>query len=141
MNKDLIILALTSGEQGPYPLDPIRIMKAAFLVSQLGPADLKSQFTFKPYDYGPFDPSVYETISTLKKNDLLNEINADGSKYPSYSITDAGIETLQDMSTKQKEIDWLKSISEYVTSKSFTDLLTAIYAKFPAYAEKSVFKK
>ncbi len=141
MNRDHIILTLASCKKGSYPLDPIRIMKAAFLVSQLGPTELKSQFSFKPYNYGPFDASVYETIDTLKNSGLLDEAKEDGSKYPSYSITTAGIDALTAINAPKKEVDWLKAIGEYVTSMSFADLLTAIYAKFPTYAEKSVFKK
>jgi len=143
MDKDLIILSLASGARGPYPLDPIRIMKGAFLVSQLGSPELKKHFAFKPYNYGPFDLSVYETLDQLKKRNLLAEVKEGDSKYPTYSITAEGSTALTTVSSgaNEKELSWLKDISAYVTSRSFEDLLTEIYKRFPTYAEKSVFKK
>src|SRR5437867_428817 len=48
-----IILLLAAGADGPYALDPIRVMKGAFVASQAGRAAWKEQLHFRPYAYGP----------------------------------------------------------------------------------------
>jgi len=137
--EDLILL-ITSGATGPYKLDPIRIMKSAFIVSQRGAKEWKSLFNFKPYDYGPFDPAVYRTLESLSAKNLIEELK-DVGRYPYYRLTEAGSKRVEELTADHKlELKWLKGVGQYVTAKSFERLLKEIYAEFPAFAEKSVFK-
>lgn len=52
--EDLLLL-LAAGADGRYDLDPIRLMKGCFIVSQGGRPEWQGLYDFRPYDYGPFD--------------------------------------------------------------------------------------
>ena len=79
---------LAAGADGPYDLDPIRVMKGCFVVSQAGRTEWRSLFDFAPYDYGPFDTSVYRARDALLAKGYLQADHT--GRYGSYTLTDAG---------------------------------------------------
>lgn len=133
-----IMLLIADGANGPFPLDPIRLMKGCFIVDQIGPAEWKGLFAFEPYDYGPFDSSVYRARDDLVGKDLL--LRHPAGRYSQYEISEAGRKraAMLASSIDKPTADWLRSIGRWVTSKSFTELLREIYARFPDYATKSI---
>ena len=139
MTREDVLLGATAGANGPYPLDPIRLMKAAFIVSQRGPEDSRGLFAFRPYDYGPFDSTVYQARDNLLAGGLL--ASAPAGRYDAYSLTPEGRIAAEELERRVGEdvYAWLREVGGYVTSRSFSRLLREIYAAFPEYAARSIF--
>jgi hypothetical protein len=139
VDRQDILLLIADGADGQFPLDPIRLMKGCFIVSEIGPAAWKDLFEFRPFDYGPFDPSVYRARDALVGKDLM--VATPAGRYSQYSITPAGRARASEIAEGLEEshlAEWLRSIGHWVTSKSFTDLLREIYDRFPNYATRSI---
>jgi len=134
-----LVLAIAAGADGPYDLDPIRLMKACFLVSQRGRPAWKVAFRFRPYDYGPFDRGVYAARDALLAHGLL-QADSNGRRYPSYSLTEAGRARAAELKDVLGDdgLSWLARIGRYVTSKTFSRLLDEVYAAYPDFAVKSI---
>jgi hypothetical protein len=138
LTREDVLLLIASGAGGQFPLDPIRLMKGAFLVSQRGRAQWKGLFEFKPYAYGPFDKGVYATRDALVTSGLL-AASSDG-RYEVYSLTESGRARVDEI-VKQLGADdaaWFAQIGEYVTSVSFQTLLNQVYTAYPEFASNSV---
>jgi hypothetical protein len=135
-----VLLLLADGANGPYELDPIRLMKGAFLVAQIGRQEWRSLFHFRAYDYGPFDVTVYRARDGLVTDGLL-ERDASG-QYESYALSGAGRERAAALRHELgDDAEWVRSIGSYVTSRSFSTLIREIYEKYPQYAERSLFRQ
>ena len=134
------ILLLAAGAEGPYDLDPVRVMKGAFVVSQAGRPAWREQFRFRPYDYGPFDTGVYRARDKLVAEGLLR---ADRSRrYETYHLTAAGRKRVAGLEARfSADADWVERVGRYVTSKSFSRLLDDIYKRWPDFASKSVVRR
>lgn len=136
LDRQDVVLLIADGAEGSYPLDPIRLMKGCFLVSQLGRPAWKELFRFEPYDYGPFDSDVYRSRDALVSRGLLAA--APAGRYSTYSLTAAGRERVASLrAALGSNADWFAQIGRYVTSRSFTDLLDEVYAQYPEFATKS----
>jgi uncharacterized protein len=107
-------------------------------VGQIGPVEWKNLFDFEPYDYGPFDSSVYRARDALVGKDLL--LRRPAGRYSHYEITGEGRERAAVIASSidTPTAEWLRNIGHWVTSKSFTELLREIYDRFPDYATKSI---
>jgi hypothetical protein len=138
VDRQDVMLLIADGADGRFPLDPIRLMKGCFIVAEIGPPDWKPLFEFSPYDYGPFDPSVYRARDALLGKGLLVAIPA--GRYSHYKITEAGHERAEEIARglDAPVAEWLRNIGHWVTSKSFNDLLREIYDRFPDYATRSI---
>ncbi len=139
-SEDLILL-LADGAEGPYDLDPVRVMKGCFIISQAGRPAWRTLFQFRPYDYGPFDTRVYNARDALLSDGLLR---ADRSgRYDSYTLTDDGEARISEITEElgQHDADWVRSIGRYVTSKSFSKLLDEIYIRWPDFTTQSVHRR
>lgn len=136
--RESIVLAIAAGAEGPFDLDPIRLMKGCFLVSQRGRAEWKAAFNFKPFAYGPFDRAVYRVRDALLARGLLQE--DEHGRYPAYSLSDEGRATVERIREEFGDADahWLARIGAYVTSKSFWQLLDEVYTAYPDFAVRSV---
>ena len=141
LDRQDVVLLIAAGAEGNYPLDPIRLMKGCFLVSQRGKAAWRSLFDFRPYDYGPFDSDVYRSRDALVSRGML-EVRRQG-RYGSYMLTDAGREKVASLRNQigEQSSDWFAQIGRYVTSRSFNDLLDEVYAAFPDFATRSVYSR
>jgi len=133
---DDLLLAISLGANGPYDLDPIRVMKGAFLISQRGRPAWRELFNFQPYDYGPFDQSVYRARDQLVAAGYW-EPHPRG-RYDAYALTDEGRRRAGELELDAAGVDWLKRIGSYVTSRSFAQLLREIYQAYPNYAARSI---
>ena len=138
VDRQDVMLLIADGAGGTFSLDPIRLMKGCFIVAEIGPPEWRDLFEFRPYDYGPFDPSVYRARDALVGKGLL-EARPVG-RYSHYAITDAGRERANEIAggMDQRIAQWLRDIGHWVTSKSFNDLLREIYDRFPDYATRSI---
>ena len=138
VDRQDVMLLIADGADGPFPLDPIRLMKGCFIVAEIGPDEWKRLFEFRPYDYGPFDPSVYRACDALLGKGLL--VATPAGRYSHYTITETGRERASSIATEMDPslAEWLRNIGHWVTSKSFNDLLREIYDRFPDYASRSI---
>jgi hypothetical protein len=134
---DLLLLMAKGAENGSYPFDAIRAMKSAFLVSERGLPEWRSLYNFRPYDYGPFDSSVYVSQDVLVGQGLL-EVKA--GHYPSYRLTEAGNARARELAGQMgaASADWLEGIGKWASSRSFAQLLREVYAEFPQFASRSI---
>ena len=141
VGREDLILLLADGAEGPYQLDPIRIMKGCFIISQAGRPAWRELFNFRPYAYGPFDGSVYSARDALINEGLL-EADTTG-RYEAYALTDAGRNRLQDVAAEvgDKAATWVRRVGRYVTSKSFSRLLDEVYERWPDYTGRSLVRR
>ncbi len=134
----LVMLALAKGEA----LTPVQIQKSLFLADdKASDAFGSSRYRFEPYDYGPFDQQVYIDARALAREGLV-EIGTDPRGWNTYSATVLGVnraKTLQArLSSDQREM--LGRILSLVRRLSFTELVSAIYKKYPKMRARSVFR-
>lgn len=133
-----MLLLLADGATGQFALDPVRLMKGAFLGVERGRAEWRGLFRFEAYDYGPFDRHVYDARDRLIVDGLLELIPG---RYDSYRLTDRGRERARELSTELGEdADWMRRIGRYVTTRSFEQLLNEVYGAHPEYAVRSRFR-
>lgn len=138
LTREDVLLLLVDGADGKYPTDPVRLMKGAFLVVRRGQNEWKHLFQFRGYDYGPFDPQVYDTKDTLVLRDLL-EVGR--GRYEQYELTDRGREKVTEARHRLgADADWIRRIGSYTSNRSFNQLLEDIYAEYPEFRERSIYR-
>jgi uncharacterized protein len=137
LSQDDVLLLIADGATGSYQLDPIRLMKGGFIVSQVGAEAWRPLFNFHPYHYGPFDSSVYGAVDRLVADGLFAATPA--GRYNTYAVTDAGHQRAADLEglVGEQSAGWLRSVGSYVTSRSFAKLLKEIYERYPDFAVNS----
>lgn len=139
LTQEDVLLLLVAGGDGPYPIDPVRLMKGAFLVVERGRSEWKRLFHFEAYDYGPFDPRVYDARDSLVRKGLLEVVP--GGRYDTYRLTDDGRARVEDLSKSSgSDFQWLLRVGRFVSARSFAHLLEEIYAEYPQYRERSIFR-
>lgn len=123
-----------------YPLDRIRMQKAAFLVSERGNDKLRA-FEFEPYNWGPYSSDLNSSLRHLTALDLLDTERKPGHQYPEYTTTPAGESRAEVLwgTLEDREKAFLKVVRKFVTSRSFSQLLRDVYAAYPDYATRSQF--
>ncbi len=139
--KDITLLVIESaGDEG---LSPIQIQKSIFLIGESHLPELPSDFyEFYPYNYGPFCEEVYHDADALVEERMVFNIPIAGQSWSKYVVTPKG-QTRSEEIKKENNIGLVAYISEtvqWVNSLTFSELLRAIYAKYPGYSENSVFQ-
>lgn len=138
----LLVIAAAKGES----LQPVQLQKSLFLLGEnLKPTEhgLAEQFyAFKPYDYGPFDSSVYVDAQLLAKAGLVSISRREGHSYREYTITPAGIERAREIELRlsQPVAQHIREVVAWTRSLSFSDLVRSIYQRFPEQRARSVFR-
>jgi hypothetical protein len=139
LTQEDALLLIADGATGSYPLDPIRLMKGAFLVTQLGRPHWRELFAFRPYHYGPFDSSVYMARDRLVRAGLLAAERA--GRYPRYELTEDGRGRVAELERDAADdADWFRQVGRYVTTRPFAQLLDEIYERYPDFAVRSVMR-
>jgi len=141
--RDLVLAILAAAEGRPYT--PVQIQKAVFLVCD-NVDELIDQgpgFNFQPYDYGPFDSDVYSEIDGLQRQGLAVVAPSPRGSWNTYAATDAGIAEANDLFEQEipdEDGDYIKNISNWVRSLSFSSLVKSIYEEYPEMRANSIFK-
>lgn len=138
-NKDWLLSAIASADRGG--LSPIQIQKIMFLMRMEARKHVSSNFyKFEPYNYGPFNSTIYRDVEDLVARGLVRQESA--GNYSKVIITDSGAAEAKRVkaSLPDEGRKYLKSVVKWVSGVSFTQLLKSIYAKYPDYAVNSVFR-
>jgi DNA-binding PadR family transcriptional regulator len=135
----LLLDRATLGAQGPEDLDPVRIQKGMFLLSKRGPE--RDVYEFQPYDWGPFSSDIYADLASAARQGYLTEERVPGRTWSTYRITARGHERALALAAQMRaeDVAWLRQAREFLTTRSFAQLLREIYDLYPDYAVNSRF--
>ncbi|MDQ2975898.1 MAG: hypothetical protein M3R69_10880 [Acidobacteriota bacterium] len=138
--KDWTLLAINAANG--KGLSAVQLQKVLFLLEQGVPTEVgDSYYNFKPYNYGPFDPLVYEDARRLATKNLVNISSPFGQRYNVYSITPEGVEKAIELEHQvpPRAVRHLNEVVSWVKSVTFGELLRAIYSNYPDMKANSVF--
>jgi uncharacterized protein len=138
--QELLLAALAAGGKSEH--SPVQIQKLIFLLEKNISTQLGGPFfEFKPYDYGPFDSSIYDLLRQLETEGLVGSTES-GKGWKRHHLTDTGISKsesiLQNLDTPV--VDYIAAVSNFVRSLSFVDLVSSIYKAYPEMKVNSIFK-
>jgi hypothetical protein len=142
MTKRKMLLACLAAAKGDT-YEPVQIQKLVFLFQEKAP-DLfkKKPFTFFPYNYGPFDQTIYAELDQMSGEGLVRIWPGTYGTSRSYDLTADGKKAAEEVLGKMEECfrDFLIHLSAWVRSVSFAALVGAIYKEFPEMKVNSVFR-
>ena len=141
MDKSELMLAALA-PAGNDELTPVQVQKLLFLIDRNIAEDVGGTgFHFVPYDYGPFDSSVYDVLRSLEVRQLVSS-SVTSRGWKKYALTTQGVATgqqhLQTLSPRAQE--YIKRVSDFVRTTSFSNLVSAIYKAYPDMKVNSVFR-
>jgi hypothetical protein len=138
--QEWLLLALA--HRNGQPMTPAQIQKTMFLVGTEAKHLVGQGFyKFVPYNYGPFDASVYHDLDVMAQHGLVAGNSFPGRNWKVYAVTAAGLgqATAAKRSVDPSALSYLERVVDWVCSMSFPELVRAIYAKYPEYKANSVF--
>lgn len=140
--RQRVVLAALAANAGAR-LAPVQVQKLFFLLDENISADLGGkQFGFQPYDYGPFDRSVYQELELLRDLGLV-EISqvAFGPGGRRYGLTPNGtVEGNRELvKLPASAANYMTEVSKWVARLSFAELVGSIYKAFPQMRVNSIF--
>lgn len=141
MTREEVILAALAPANG-VAHGPVQVQKLLFLVQKRAASIIDGPgFDFSPYDYGPFDQSIYADLMALSKSGDVEILGDPYSKGRRYRLTPAGQAKADAILLKQNENvrAFLNQLSAWVRSLTFAQLVSAIYAAYPEMKVNSVF--
>jgi hypothetical protein len=114
-----------------------------FLIAENAPDlfDPTSRYSFAPYDYGPFDSSVYQDLEQMQRDELVRVDKHEGYGYRCYRATEQGVaigRTLLDGMPQPRRALVEKTVA-LVLPLTFRQLVSAIYRTYPHMKVNSVF--
>jgi len=137
---NLLVLSAAGGE----PFSPVQLQKSLFLLEQtLQPEILGANFYhFEPYNYGPFDSTVYTDAAFLTYQGLARTVQAPYGRWREYAATPEGMEKAQEFARTLPDgiEDYVTRVIRWVRSQSFTQLVSEIYRRYPDMRANSVFR-
>lgn len=136
--RELLLASLAAAQGGTY--EPVQIQKLVFLFQEKAPgAFRKKPFNFVPYNYGPFDQTIYSELDQMSSEGLVQIYYG---MPRSYALTKDGQTAADEALGKMSERfrSYLVKLSIWVRSISFSALVGAIYKEFPAMKANSVFR-
>jgi uncharacterized protein len=142
MDRQSLMLAALAASDGAIH-SPVQVQKLFFLVDQQIPSHTGGpHFHFVPYDYGPFDVDVYNEIENLAQQELKLIEQHSPTHWKTYRLTPKGQRRGEELagSMNPAVAAYLRNVSEWVRSLSFTQLVSAIYKKYPEMQVNSVFR-
>lgn len=138
--NDLILAAMAPAGRASH--SPVQIQKLLFLIDQRMPdATGGPHFSFQPYHYGPFDKQIPYALERLKYEGYIDIQREPARRWESYSLSDCGIERGKEMllSLSPPAKKYVEDLSEWVRKLTFAQLVSSIYAEYPAMKAHSVF--
>jgi uncharacterized protein YwgA len=136
------MLGLRLEGRGPA-LDPVRIQKSLFLITQRNLIPSDQRYTFEPYNYGPYSFAARDDLDALVAEGLAAQYGVPGYSWSRYHLTDRGLARLRELfvHTDNGCLEEAAAVKQHVADVSFNTLLSEVYEEFPDYATRSVFKR
>lgn len=99
-------------------------------------------FNFVPYDYGPFDADVYNEAAALRLAGEAIIAPSGIGNWNTYAASDAGVVRGRSLLEQldKPAADYLREISNWVRSQSFSSLVKSIYDAYPEMRANSIFR-
>jgi len=122
-------------------LSPVQLQKVLFLLGKELPTVVGTDFYhFQPYNYGPFDKAVYQDAEGLSYAGYVSI--ASSGRITEYSATPEGSDYAEQIRARAPRLgtEYLTKIVEWAQSLTFSELVRAIYNKYPQYRVNSVFQ-
>ena len=137
---DFMLAAMSPA--GTDPFSPVQVQKMFFLLDKNICAHVGGPyFDFAPYDYGPFDKTVYRHLEKLETETLV-EINRPHSYgLTTYRLTSAGRQAGARLFQELQEgfRRYIEDVVHFVRTVSFAELVSSIYYMYPDMRVNSVF--
>ena len=137
----LLVLGAADGA----PLQPVQLQKSLFLIGEnVKPAanGLSAGFyAFEPYDYGPFDSDVYADADELVSEGLAIVATRPGRSYREYAATPLGVKRAAVIAARlpSEARDYVRRVVDWARTRSFSEIVRAIYENYPEQRARSVF--
>jgi len=140
---DWVLLAIDASSA--KSLSPVQLQKALFLFTRnLDSAQrmTSSFYQFEPYDYGPFDRTVYDDAEALEKSGYIVIDCPHSTGRRRYSATAAGSQRAASIreSLRLETREYLDRVVAWMTGLTFNGLVKAIYKEYPEMRVNSVFQ-
>jgi uncharacterized protein YwgA len=139
MDRLEYVLAVLSPAAGAT-YTPVQLQKLFFLMDREAQHLVDGPYyEFQPYDYGPFDGTVYDDLKALAENGKIERIH--NGRWTNYRLSEAGqVEAEQYFDKLEPDAkSYIMRASEFVRSLSFSDLVRSIYKAYPDMKVNSVF--
>ncbi len=138
--EDILLVGLAAGSENAT-FSPVQVQKLFFLLDREASHLIGGpHFNFTPYDYGPFDRSVYDGLDALARQDLVRVQNT--GRYRMYSLSQLGYRkgsaTLNALPVATRS--YIAEIANWVRQLSFEQLVASIYMRYPDMKANSVFR-
>src|SRR5262249_48089118 len=139
MNRGGLILAALAAGGENAPFTPVQAQKLLFLIDREIPKLVGGpHFNFQPYDFGPFDRTVYDVLHMLTDQGLVNQSAA---RYRIYTLSPEGYrEGTQLLLSNPAAAPYIRQAARWVHGLSFNQLVAAIYRSYPEMKAKSIFR-
>jgi uncharacterized protein len=136
--REKALTALASMPNGQAT--PVQVIKILFLMEKRAPNALGgAKFEFVPYDYGPFDQSVYTELERLSREGYIEIVDG---KPRRYALTDNGRVQASVVRAKidQHFVTYFDSLGRWIAQLTFAQLVNAIYREYPEMRANSIFR-
>jgi len=143
MDRNEFILAALA-PSGGKTMTPVQVQKLFFLLDRNLSDKLGGPFfDFQPYDYGPFDSGVYQSLENLGLAGLVEVGTHPGRGWKTYRLSDVGRVNAEAAfnAVDKRWQEYMLKLFEFVTSLSFAELVSAIYKAYPEMKANSVFRE
>ncbi len=140
MERAKVLLA-TLAVSGGREFTPAQLQKAMFLLNENMPTIFDTTYSFVPYNYGPFDASVYHDAEHLEREGLTRIYNSNRGNWKVYSCSPLGVArgNAELANFSQIEAGYIQRVSEWVLSQDFSSLVKSIYNAYPSMRANSIF--
>lgn len=132
------LVALASMPKGQAT--PVQAIKMLFLMEKKAPDALGgAKFDFVPYDYGPFDQGVYTELDGLSREGHVEILDG---KPRRYVLTAKGREYAEVVKAKLEGrfVTYFENLGQWIATRTFAQLVNAIYTEFPEMRANSIFR-
>ena len=132
--RDWLLISIGEG------ISPIQLQKLLFKFAKESQAPQSELYEFEPYNWGPCSFEIYDDLSALRSDNLIEPVPS-GRGWSSYRLTDNGKHQASDLRNKVSSnlLEQLDEKYQYVTSRTFSELLSDVYDDYPDFATKSLF--
>lgn len=132
--KDWLMLTITSQRE------PIRIQKALFKLSRETDLPDDEIYDFRPYNWGPFSPAIYQDIDSLIMEGSVERTPQPGASWSTYCLTPTGSRRASALRRQADPgmVETLDHICSWIEERSFGELLRDLYAEYPDMAVNSL---